>query len=615
MRKFYNRTLRSETPPPWSEVSQAWRVLTGSEVTINFEALFAEVGTLFLQNPSEFTSLVRKSHHLPRGFPADFNSLNAEAKTACFFGQFRFIFSMEELRPFVCQANLQPESFRNHFSPATYILFHSVCYLYQSLLYSLKGTPLFAKHAPPLAFLFGKLLVPDGHRHLESTSFEAEYVFISPVLVTMETATKKPAFCLVDPSGLIVITDPSTDAPIVKIDQDVLTGVTEGEKLLFYDDGLKPVIEIVFPSVSSAYDAFTFSLTPPRPGFMQLSAFLHSVAAFETFTTFFPANLSGNLPEAFSKGIRKVLSAPSLEVMLYIFSLSSNESKVDQTNIGFFLDLIGDLLLPFLRVLTQLKWESTPYGGQLIMRQNSQYTVLCRMLLKLFAGEYAEQVQKEARRLLDENGAKIKQAPITDDSDAIAFLDYIFDPLIQFILSSKVPKICRVLHRLIFVRTAGFYVGQNASYLVIPNLFFLRFLIPPIAEETTMAYIQDPKMKRISSLLCGSLLSLCNGLGWPADKEPYMMNFLDRMERCYPRMDDFTFELIDCHEFEGYDPAKLSNKGNTIELIAQAAKRVILMNLKDPNKYIHSHIFSVSIMHMMEEFVYKFVAPAGGEGK
>jgi hypothetical protein len=233
------------------------------------------------------------------------------------------------------------------------------------------------------------------------------------------------------------------------------------------------------------------------------------------------------------------------------------------------------------------------------------------MILKCFAGDYADQVLKETRRVLDENGPRIKQAPITDDADAIAFLDNIFDPLVQFIMSSipRVPKICRVLHRLLFVRTAGFYVGQNASYLVLPNLFFLRYLIPPIAEETTLAYATDPKMKRISSLLCGSLLSLCNGLGWPADKEPFMMKYLDRMERCYPAMDEFTFKLIDCQEFEGYEREKLSTKGNMIELIATAAKRVILMNLKEPNRYIHSHIFSVSLMHMLEEFVYKFVAP------
>jgi hypothetical protein len=611
MRKLYHRTLRGDPPPIWSDVSVAWSSLTNTSLTINFETLFRDITRHFQQNPGEFINKIRKSHHVPRGLPPDFDTLPIDAKSWHIFGHFRFIFTFEELDRFVKQPNFQPDFFRSHFSSDTRTLFHSVTHLYQTLLYSLKDTPLFAKHAPGLAFLFGKLLLPDGHRHLDSTSFRAEYVFISPVLVTREATTKKPMICLVDPTGTIFLNDPGTNENLITINQDLLIGVTEGDKILFYDDAMTPIIEVFFPSVSAAYDAFTFSLNPPGAGFMQLSAFLHSVAAFETFSSFFPAPLAEQLPEVFLRGIRRVLSNSTMEVMLYSFSLPSNESKVDQNNLGFFLDFIGDLILPFLRGLTQLRWEAAPYGGQLIMRENSQFTVLCRILLKTFACEFTEAALKEVRRCLEEGCSKIKGVPISDDADALAFIEVVFDPFVQFVIKAvpTIPKLCRILHRLIFVRTSGFYVGQNASYLVIPNLFFLRYLIPPIVEES-MTHMPDPKMKKIASLLTGSLLSMCNQLGWPADKEPYMVKFLDRMEKNYPLISDFTFNLIDCHEFDGLDREKFVTKGNTIELIAQAAKRVILMNHKEPNRYIHSHLYSVSLMHLVEEFVYVYVAPA-----
>jgi hypothetical protein len=162
-----------------------------------------------------------------------------------------------------------------------------------------------------------------------------------------------------------------------------------------------------------------------------------------------------------------------------------------------------------------------------------------------------------------------------------------------------------VLHRLLLVRTAGFYIEQNAAFLIVPNLFFLRFIIPPIAEETTMAYVDDPKMKRIASLLTGSLLSLCNELGWPEDKEPYMTKFNNRMHDYYLRFEEFTLRLIDCNDWE-YDTSRLNPKGNMIDIIASAAERVILLDHKETNKVLRSHMYCASLMHMIEENVYDF---------
>jgi hypothetical protein len=138
--------------------------------------------------------------------------------------------------------------------------------------------------------------------------------------------------------------------------------------------------------------------------------------------------------------------------------------------------------------------------------------------------------------------------------------------------------------------------------LVVPNLLFL---IPPIAEETTIAYAADPKMRRIASLLSGSLLSLCNELGWPEDKEPYMAKFVSRVEQFYPRLEEFIFELIDCHEFD-YSSKKLTPKGDLVELLSSTASRVILMDLKEANRLLNSHVYCASLMQMIEESVYDF---------
>jgi hypothetical protein len=450
------------------------------------------------------------------------------------------------------------------------------------------------------------LLIPAGHRQFESDSFHLDVVYISPVLVTQETATKKPAFCTLDETGMILIQDALTNATMATIQRRTHTGVIEEEKLFFFDDGVKPVIELLFPTADSASDAFNFSLNPPRRGFMQLASFLHSVSAFETYATFFVPKVD-NLPAAFTDNLKLCASDESLQLMLYAFMLQPQETKVTNDTIDFFLDLIGDSIFPFLRALTQLKWEAASYMGQLVFRQNSAFTTICGMMLRKFAGEYSEGLTKECSRLLETHGGKIKSAPLSDDEDTFTFLDNIFDPFTMGFMNSakKAPPFCRVLHRLLVVRTSGFYINQNAAFIVIANLLLLRFIIPPIATEGAVQYGSDPKMKKVSALVTNAMLSICNELGWPEDKEPYLAKFRERIERYYPKMEAYMFDLIDCHEFD-YDKSKLTPKGTGIELLSTAAKRLIFMNVKEANSMIRSHVYKASIMHMIEEYVYDF---------
>lgn len=211
---------------------------------IDFESLFRDITALFTRNPSLFFANIRKSHHLPQGLPENWPDLDIQTKTNHFLAHFRFVFAFDELEVFVKQANMQPDSFPRHFGADTHALFASICYLYQTLLYSLHGTPAFAKAAPTLVFSFAKLLIPAGNRHVESSSFHLEFVYISPVLFSCGVASKRPVFCIVHESGLIHIVDAGSSDLIMKIDQERLTGINQGDRLFFYDEDMEPKIEL-----------------------------------------------------------------------------------------------------------------------------------------------------------------------------------------------------------------------------------------------------------------------------------------------------------------------------------------------------------------------------------
>jgi hypothetical protein len=207
---------------------------------------------------------------------ANWTDLDIQAKTNHFLAHFRFVFAFDDLKVFVKQANMQPDSFVMYFDADTHALFASICYLYHTLLYSLHSTPAFAKVAPTLVFSFAKLVIPAGSRYLESSSFPLEFVYIFPVLLSCGVASKRPAFSIVHEIGLIHVVDGGSRAMLMKIDQDRLTGINQGDRLFFYDENMEPRLHA-------------------------LSSFLHSVAAFKTFSTFVPAPVA-TLPDQFSAG-------------------------------------------------------------------------------------------------------------------------------------------------------------------------------------------------------------------------------------------------------------------------------------------------------------------------
>ena len=656
MKNVFKRKLRPIKKLNWKKVVEAWENVSDFEFHVSFKDFFETIISSYKESAISFLRTIKKSHTLPKKVSIQFEKLSTQNQIQCFFSLFRYVFPYGELEKFVRQPNFQPKNikkwFKNDYSHIP-LVFESICYLYQKLLATMDDDiNFYNKYAPELAFTFGKLLVPNSARHIISDTFHLDHIFISPIFISTysvcalnssstsgnnsafgsssvytsssididrqldgDLLNHVPAFCMIDEQGEISIYHVNDNSLITIIDQSNVTGLMEEEKLHFYNDANFPLITLEFPHYENATSAFLFSQNPPKRGFMQLTAFLHSISAFKTISTFFPSDLV-RLPFEFTENLQKCIRTSSMEMLLYEFVIPADEVKVSQNNIEFYLDAIGDNFLPFARALVQLNWMMTPFGGQLILRQNSQLTVLCRMFLRIFAADYMDYIFNEMKSIIETGGALIKAMPIADDADAKVFIEKIFNPLANLILDSipKMPSTLRSLLRILFVRCAGFYVNQSSPYLVIPNLLLLRFLIPPFTEYCVASYRSDPKMSKLAQLASSSLLSLFYQLGWSEDKEPVLSKYVSEVEKLFPRLEQFEYDVMDCKDFE-YDYKNIlkpqeNDINQLIDLVSGSAERVILMNLKDPNKVLNSHPFCVSLMQMIEEYSFDFTTNA-----
>lgn len=609
MKLDYIRKFRNKGPIDWELVTQAWIDLMHTNVAIQFKDFFSEIVEAFAKSPHDFLSNVKTALNASAKIPDDFLSKDIYEKTISFFAFFRFIFDFQALDEFVCQANFEPENFRKHFGDKTYHLFDSICYLYQEMSEALDENTLH-KISVKMITLLSKLLVPDGYSQLTSKNFCLEHVYISPVFYT-KSEEKIPGFCCIEENGSFLIIDAIKETPIEKFTNNDLTGLMEESKLFFYDSGDVPVIELEFPSPDNANDAFIFSLTPPERGLMELTYFLHSLSAFKNIKTFFPLKTSPNIilyPKEFKNGLQKCIESPSLELLFYTFSIPQKETKVKDNNVPFFLSAIGKRFLPFIRALIHMNWVAAPYSGHIVLRHDSPLSTLCREFLKIYASDYLNDTLKRYRNLIEIADEKIGEMPISNDEDAVTFINYVFTKEFDDFLNSvdRMPDCLRTLFRTLFIRTAGFYIGQTSPFIIIPNLLLLRFLLPPYTTSVQLTYQGKPKLIEIGKLAYGSFLPVFYRNGWPIDS--YLSQFNCHMERYYPETTKFVFRLIDSHNFS-FEPKVNYLDGDIIGLLSDAASNLILMNLKDPNKILSTHIYSISIMQMIEEFSYDFTIP------
>lgn len=619
MNMRFHRKFRSDDELDWPSTSNAWKNLMKTPLNINYKDLFDQIVRHFQSSPQNFIDNVRKSYHICDELPINYLISDIHKKTVHFFSYFKLVFPKDELEKFIKQPNFQPEFVEKSFSnPDVPILFRSICYLYKLILQSMKDDiNVFNKYAPEIAFVFGKLLVPEGTRHLESKSFHLDQIYMSPIFFSADelqsnndahqTYDKLPSILEIDENGVMSIYDASNYELITKISQTTLTPLLENDSVLFYDIDVKPIITINFPSSDCSADAFDFFISPPRRGFMQMSSFLHSIKSFKNITSFFPSEVS-KLPEHFTSNLQQCFRFPTMELLFYEFVIPSNDAKVSQSNIDFFLDAIGDNILPFLRALIELNWMMTPYGSMLILRQNSQLTLLCRMFLRIFAEDYSNYILNGLQKIVENGANSIKSMPISDDNDAVNFIEKIMDPIVNLLFNSvhKMPSSLRILLRTLFVRCAGFYVNEPSPFLVVPNLLLLRFLLPPFTDLSVKLYAREPKLLKVSQLAQSSLLSLFYFNVWSEDKEPVLSRHRDKMKKYYKRAEKFEYEIVNCTEFDYDYKNVIKPEGDLFELAGNSAERIIMMNMKEPNKILHSHIYCVSLMQMIEEYSFDF---------
>ena len=78
------------------------------------------------------------------------------------------------------------------------------------------------------------------------------------------------------------------------------------------------------------------------------------------------------------------------------------------------------------------------------------------------------------------------------------------------------------------------------------------------------------------------------------------------MKKYYKKAEKFEYEIVNCTEFDYNYKNVVKPEGDLFELAGNSAERVITMNMKDPNKILHSHIYCVSLMQMIEEYTFDF---------
>ena len=281
--------------------------------------------------------------------------------------------------------------------------------------------------------------------------------------------------------------------------------------------------------------------------------------------------------------------------------LPSDETKISDKNSLLCLQLMGNKILPFYRAGIEMNWMELMTGG-LVMRQNSPLTYTSTMYLKVTSRDYLDYIVNQFNDILQKNISHYTSTRFTSE-EALLFCKEIFQPCVDALFNSidKMPSAMRYMLRTFFIRTAGHYINNKASLVILPNFFLLRFVIP---ELTT----RPGANIKFATAIGSSLLSLFNLLGWSIDKDPELYKLNNQyMEPNYSKILPFTLKMIDVNECD-LSNADFTYKGpiTTEEFIENAAARLPMMNLATPKKIIKMHMDVVSVMQMIEEFTFDF---------
>ncbi|EAY13626.1 hypothetical protein TVAG_387670 [Trichomonas vaginalis G3] len=600
----YSRVPQERKPLDWDRVNVEWAKIFGENADqIQFPSFMKTIEAAFTANPDVFVASLQTAQKEVAVIPPNLKSKTPLDQSLIFFSYFGKVFKFDELEQFVLKPDISENRFKQHFSPETHLIFSSIIYIYNQLINSIQKK-LYPKFCTLLSTEFSKLLIPTESRFFNNTTFKLDAYYICPCLFTVMGGQETQAFIKFTLDSKMIITNAESKEVIDTINFEDYAVVRNSDTLELFKDSFDANINIKFPSTQTASITAGLIMEQPPIGFNIILTFLQSVAGMKSIKEFFKSD-SIQEPEEYTKGLDLIINNNGCELLIYTFLLPSTEIKdYNESLAPLLLTLVGDRIYPFWRTVIELNWIELIIGDT-VLRTNKPLSFTSTCLLKAFASEYVKDMITSFNALLKEHGQAIQSGKINTPEDAENYAKNIFLPAANIVFSSipKMPPEMRFILRTFFIRTAGHYVNERANINIIPNLFLLRFVIAELVKSAG-AFV------KLAILLGASLLSLFYMSGWSASKEAELeLSKLNDiyMKPLFPKILRFILDMIDATDCN-MDVKTMSYTGNHTKttFLEHSAERLSLMNLPIPNKAIETHMYSVSIMQMIEEFSFDF---------
>lgn len=604
----YRRVPQDRHTPDWSQVNKEWGKLFGKNAEkIQFPTFLNEIKSSFTENPEVFVAKIASCQSNIIPIPDNFEGKSSLDKSMIFFSYFSKIFNFEELKGFVLLPDLSESRFKKHFSPTTHILFDSVIFIYTQLINSVQKK-FYPKFCTALSTEFSKLLIPIESTFFGNSVFNLELIYISPCLYSKSDGGEQQSFIKITNDSRIIISNAKSGSSIDTIKFDQYAVVCNKDLLEFYNDNYEPIIKIKFPSTNAASIAAGLIIEPPPIGFNIITTFLQSVSAINLMKDFF-TDKTIEEPAEYTKLLDLIIQNHGAELLVYTFLSPSNEIQQYNEKLAPLLcQLVGNRIYPFWRAVIELNWIELIIGDT-VLRSNNPLSFTSTYILKLYAADYLQEVVGGFSALLKEWVPKlqfqetVKDGRIRSKEDAELFAKHIFAPAADIVFNSipKMPPEMRFILRTLFIRTAGHYVNERANINIVPNLYLLRFVMPELV-------IKAGPLHKLAVLLGSSILSLFYMTGWQIGKDNELSKMNDiYMKPLFPKILRFTLDLIDVSECNiDFKDVKYSGPVTITKFFEFSAGRLALMNLPTPNRIISTHMYSVSVMQMIEEFAFDF---------
>lgn len=583
----------------WEQATKKWADIFGKNSKyIVFPDFLTNIKLAFKQDQDAFLDGLELALTETAYIPDNFQKLSDLEKSVIFFSFFRSIFTINEIHTFACNPDIGINGVMKYFSASQNTIFLSIAVIFKETLNAITIKQRL-KYGPKLLTAFSKLLIPDEGKYFKNKDFKLSTIFISPAIYHTDNIKKISVFLDYRSTNELYIIKAADSSIVTRIEMENLCAVQDNDKVELYNDHTTPFVTLTLPDQKSANALMDFILNPPPSGFNHINSFLRSLACFKNMNEFFDGD-NVLLPHQLTDNLQKILESNGSIVLLYIFMLPANESKIKIENALYLIKLLGGNILPFLRAVIELNWYNV-ISSRLILSSNNQLTFTLSALLKATSENYQRYIVDEMSNIFQRVAPQFTSSNF-DLREAQIFCKELLTPCANAIFNS-VPKMditLRYILRTLFIRAECHFPGGTESTKVIPNTLLWRFIFPEFSKR-----IGDNN--RIASVLCQSLLSMFYMTGWPPNVCSELYKMPEYMTCNNMSVISFTKSLIDVDEFS-LNADQIDYSGNVLlnEFIEQGAERISLLNMSEPNTLVNTHIDSVTMMQALEEYIYDF---------